>query len=947
MKRHLFILLSMLLVCVLAADGAPRRKKTTRKKTAKTTRVVKAKPKALPPARTSGQFIVYPDAPKATDGLQGTVIALWESHGRYWDAKENRWTWQRSRLMGTVEDLFTQAFMVPFIMPMLEDAGAYVITPRERDMNTDEVIVDADGGFAQNGYKETNGKQHWKDAEGVRGFGYTKETLTGTENLFTTGKVRQVQTVTDAKKASKAVWNATIPADGDYAVYVSYASLPKSAKDARYTVNSLEGKKEVRVNQTMGGGTWIYLGTFPFAAGDQPAVELLNLSDDSDRVVTADAVRIGGGMGSVARGPENETSGYPRWAEGARYWTQWAGAPKSVYSPSGGTNDYEDDFKARGLWVNWLAGGSAMHPLGDGLGIPVDLSFALHTDAGTTDDPSATIGTLPIVSTAGTYLGNNKNRDTSKRYADIVTDQITADIQALYAPDWNRRKLRDKPYHEAREPQVPALLIELLSHQNFADMHYGLDPTFRFTVSRAIYKGMLRYLHEVKGTPYVVTPLPVHDFAIHGGDGVYTLSWKPTPDPLEKTAKAKSYIVYERVDSGAFKELIRTDDPYITVRPKDSRIYSYKVVAVNNGGISFPSEVLALCDMPDTEMQVTVVNGFTRVSGPAEVYTDGHVGFDYEHDMGVPYIRDVHYTGAQTEFRPTEKWISNDAPGHGSSRATHETDLIAGNTFDFVYMHGQAIRAAGHGFISSSLGAFVESVPSTPIVDLILGKQREVTAVTVDDRTLFKPFTPELRRRVTEYCEAGGSLLVTGSYIGTDLFDNPYSDSDRREDDGRFARNILGIEWRQSDSSVEGEAREVSGRFPQFHSGLKVQFYQELNSENYAVESPESFAPAWPERGCPILRYTENGFTAGTASALPSHRVVVIGFPFETIKSEAARDALMKSVLGFLSDTSTPYVARVTVFPETILPPEPPLLIAEAVLPEEDESELKLGAHPK
>ena len=57
------------------------------------------------------------------------------------------------------------------------------------------------------------------------------------------------------------------------------------------------------------------------------------------------------------------------------------------------------------------------------------------------------------------------------------------------------------------------MLLELLSHQNFADMKFGLDPTFRFTVSRAIYKGMLKYLSARYGCAYAVQPLPVNSFA--------------------------------------------------------------------------------------------------------------------------------------------------------------------------------------------------------------------------------------------------------------------------------------------------------------------------------------------------------------------------------------------------------------------------------------------------
>ncbi|MDE6037518.1 MAG: xanthan lyase, partial [Duncaniella sp.] len=352
-----------------------------------------------------------------------------------------------------------------------------------------EVIVDGDGGLAQNGYAEQNGSKHWESASGVSGFAHKSEVLSGTLNPFKQGSLRKISTVKDAGKASSATWTADIPETGEYALYVSYASLPESARDARYAVRSMRGIEEFQVNQTMGGGTWVYLGTFPFEKGASPVVTLTNVSDDEGKVITADAVKIGGGTGNVKRGYSETaaTSGYPRFMEGARYWLQWAGMPSSVYSITDGSNDYEDDYKSRGLWVNYLAGGSKSLPGQKGLGIPVDLSFALHTDAGTTGDDVTTIGTLPIISTAGGTLGDGRSRKTSETYANIVTSQIIDDIWQLYDPQWTRRKLRNKQYHEAREPQVPAMLLELLSHQNFADMRYGLDPEFRFHVSRAIY----------------------------------------------------------------------------------------------------------------------------------------------------------------------------------------------------------------------------------------------------------------------------------------------------------------------------------------------------------------------------------------------------------------------------------------------------------------------------
>ena len=59
----------------------------------------------------------------ASKGLEGRHIALWQSHGKYYKNNKGSWEWQRPRLFCTTEDLFTQSFVVPYIIPMLENAG--------------------------------------------------------------------------------------------------------------------------------------------------------------------------------------------------------------------------------------------------------------------------------------------------------------------------------------------------------------------------------------------------------------------------------------------------------------------------------------------------------------------------------------------------------------------------------------------------------------------------------------------------------------------------------------------------------------------------------------------------------------------------------------------------------------------------------------------------------
>ena len=60
-------------------------------------------------------------------GLEGRHIAVWQSHGRYYDNGSEKWIWQRPPLFQTVEAMSTQSFVIPDLGPMLENAGAYVL----------------------------------------------------------------------------------------------------------------------------------------------------------------------------------------------------------------------------------------------------------------------------------------------------------------------------------------------------------------------------------------------------------------------------------------------------------------------------------------------------------------------------------------------------------------------------------------------------------------------------------------------------------------------------------------------------------------------------------------------------------------------------------------------------------------------------------------------------
>ena len=688
------------------------------------------------------------------------------------------------------------------------------------------------------------------------------------------------------------------------------------------------------VNQKIGGSMWVYLGTFQFRKGrfDDQGVMLGNRGKGRKEVVSADAVKFGGGTGNMARKPatrdengkakkidydvEPEVSGYPRFTEGSRYWLQWSGFDADVYSPNKNQNDYTDDYQSRGIWVNALNNGSVNNPKGDAPAqakkIPIDLSLAFHTDAGTCLTDSI-VGTLAIY----TRMSNDKStypdgfdRGTARDYCDIVQTQIVNDIRATYEPLWNRRGLWDRSYAESRAPEVPAMLLELLSHENFADMRYGQDPAFRFTVSRAIYKGMLRYLGYRYGVDCAVAPLPVRSFsALLRGDSVAVLSWKATPDALEPGADAKRYIVYRRVDDAGFDNGTVVDGTSYEDEIIPGHIFSYKVEALNEGGKSFPSEVMSVgVPFGTVRGRALVVNGFDRVSAPASFATPDstRAGFDFITDSGVPYIRDINMVGEQHEYRRKIRWMDDDAPGFGASFADLETKVIAGNTFDYTKVHGEGFMKKGFSFSSSSRDAVTDGRTDMNvfrIVDIIFGKQ-VTTQVGRDGSSplRYTVFPLDFQKNITSFCKNGGDLLLSGTNIATDIWDQAFQftvDSARVagviKPSKDFAENILHWKWMTNHASVTGLVK--SEQTPSGISG-DYRFNTEFSPKIYRAESPDGIVPSG-KNAYTIMRYKDNDISAGVAYDGSDYRAVSLGFPIEALTTQEQVNSLIGEVCDF------------------------------------------------
>ena len=781
---------------------------------------------------------------KATEGLEGHHLSIWASHGRYFDLTKGVWEWQRPYLFETREDLFTQTFVVPYIIPMLENAGAVVFTPRERDWQTKEVIVDnnASKGFYQEG--------NWHTIDSC-GFAMPeKGILFDNENPFRKGSYNQTFTTKDNATAC-AIYKPTLPEEGDYAVYVSYHTLPNSVNDAQYTVLHGGQKTKFSINQCMGGGTWVYLGTFHFTQSDSldNAVVLENTSSERG-IVTTDAVRFGGGMGNIARASADSiatVSGLPRANEGARYYCQWAGAPYFAYSVYEGTDDYKDDINSRSNMLNWLAGGSKYLPDTLGQHVPIELSLAIHSDAGFHPDHKSIYGTLGICTTdanAGMFV-SGASRQASTTLRDSVLNSVCSDLARIYG-NWPLRERRDQNYSETRRPEVPSTILEMFSHQSAPDMILGHDPLFKFSMSRAVYKAVARFIAASHSEKCTIAPLAPQNLRTSIDTlGTLTINWDEQKDSLEPTAVPTSYIIYIATGDGDYDNGHITPKRSFTMTLEEGRVTRFRVAALNKGGRSMPSEELAAVYFKSAP-RVLVVNGFHRLASPQVVALTDSIGetsncFDIEYDAGLSY---------------------------GKTPAWSRYGYVAGNDFNYVASHVDAIAAAHCTAISCAASALSEyNLQDYKAVDLLLGNERN------DGYSLYKgkAITESMCQALRHY---KGMIIASGSYIGSDSSDDTAHS---------FLSDRLGVRFNtQNRSSIE----ELHGM------GLDFEVYRKINDRHYASAASDVLYPVGDAFA--VMAYSDDT----PAAVVKKDSSFVMGFPFECIKQRSDRQAIMRAILS-------------------------------------------------
>ena len=737
-----------------------------------------------------------------SQGLLNRNIALWNSHGLYYDKNNDKIRWQRPALFGTVEDMLSTQIVLNYLLPMLRNAGAEVYMPRERDWHSEGVELGASTGSA-------------------------------TEKVFK-GRVTHPDT---------------------YWVRVAYPTGCKATK-LQCEVKHGGVTTKYQINTTIGGDTWLYLD--PLYIKDSIEVRFNNEADKKQWDITR--VHVGGGCSVL-------NDNLPGFVDAAVYYLRQFGAPDSIIynQKPDKDNDYYDDLYGRAKWTNYLSGGSQVNPDYPGVGIPLDLSLAVHTDAGV-GTPDSIIGTL-LVCTSDSLAPTGYNQLTNNDFANYALKQIVEDLRSTFKIEWPSRGIWHRSYVETRIPALPSLIIELLSHQNFADMRYAHHPAFQFTVARAIYKASLRYLSEMYGTGYVVQPLPITTFSAMLKNDSVQLNWKPAADKLEESAYPTAYKVYTRKEDGSFDNGVLVKGNTCTLPIEKDVLYRYKITALNQGGESFPSEELSVCQLSETKGEALIINGFDRVASPHYFVTETEAGFKHKLDYGVPYHYDLSFVGEQYEFKQGVPYRNDNNPGSGAS-AKDTATVIQGNTFNYPYIHGKALRENGYSFSSCSKNA-VTNLNNYDVVDLILGKQC--------DTPLFELYPTHLQQVLFEYVQQKKHrLIITGAYVASSVKSDVFMQKGLRYKLMRDSATQNGLLYAESQKMF-----------------YNLQVWP--NAKQYFVQNVQSLFGI-DRKTKIILQYADTQLPAAIKVGKRAN-IVVAGFPFECIIGDEPRRYLMKSLI--------------------------------------------------
>ncbi len=514
-------------------------------------------------------------SPTPVGALAGKTV--WLSPGHGWHNTGSSFVTQRGTTNAIVEDFTTAESVDYYLMGYLYNAGANVWSVRERDVNTNEIIVDND--VPTSGYVETGS--------------WVNGTVAGYGGSYRTSSSNTLETAT-------AIFTPSITTSGLYWVSVRCVAGANRVTDASFTIIHSGDTSMVKVNQEVHGETWVYLGQFYFTAGGINKVTLSNQSLEPGEAIVADAVRFGGGVGASldCLNTAQPASGRARFEESARMYAKFQGHPPCI-----------EDVTVRPKYTEYeLSKGTPTE-------INNSVFVAWHTNAG------GGTGTETY-----SYNGAGASQPTitpgSVDLRNFIHAQVVADIRAAWKPAWTDRGVKTANFGELRELlTIPGTLVELAFHDLAADATDLKHPEFRRIAARAIYKGILKFFNNRDGIPLVFLPeTPTHIIAKNIGSNNIQISWTAPASGGANGDAATGYKLYVSSNGKSFKDGIPiTSGTTYTFNGNAQTIYYFKVAATNAGGESFATSVVAAKtpQAGSTAVPYLIVDGFDRLDGSA------------------------------------------------------------------------------------------------------------------------------------------------------------------------------------------------------------------------------------------------------------------------------------------------------------------------------------------
>ena len=809
-----------------------------------------------------------PGAPvgqRPTGALSSRILFTAGGHGfTAANTTTGNWSTQRGLTNGMVEDMGNVDQMTQFVYSAW-NAGATIVPTRPVGFQPNEVVMDNTSAGVTFTGTWTNG------GASIAGLNATFFSLTGANPA-----ARYREALGNSNETAAARYTPSIPQSGFYPVYAwvsnSSAYVNNNLPDQLYRITHTGGKTEVKVDHRKVGKGWVYLGTYHFDAGTSGYVEISNKTSAVGRAI-ADGIRFGNGMGDINRG--GGVSGQRREDESSLYWVQKqaestyesingaapALLPASTYRGSNTTDD-DANVGAPPRWATYM-NNSSFGTMSD------RLFLSYHSNAGSGTNRGS----------IGLYNGNNTPSTKTpfqQEWALYAAKEVNDDLVALSSQlefAWFNRTgtsqltldRTDIEFGEINNSiinnEFDATILEVAFHDNAMDAALMRDPKVRQWIARSSVQAAVRYFNDPTigggGSLNFAPDAPTNVRAITAPDGDVTIRWTPPVPAAGTGAAASGYIIESSEDGYGF-------DGGIVVPGGASNVFTipavqvgtgatyFRVISTNAGGWSPPSEVVGARALGGgAAARVLIVNGFDR--------------FDKSLD-------------------PKQ---TSPISGPGTSATFDRVRPRFSNSFDYVVQAGEAIEA-----FASSIG--FDSAQNEAVISgqVNLGDYNTVIWLSGEESTANDTFNPTEQSLVTAYIDAGGHFFVSGAEIAWDL--------DAQGGGPAFLNNTLRADYVGDDAGTYNATGAVASIF----AGITLSF--DNGALFYDVDFPDRINAV---NGSSVAM-TYAGGSGGNAAIQfaggAGEKVVLLGFPFETITTASNRAAVMGAVLTFFNTAIDP-----------------------------------------